>query len=693
MKWSIVRARVLLVVAVVLTSLVSIPSASAQDLDFEPDFFQSEISDIDIELTRSDFEISGANVQSYPGGEGETIQIRGDGAFAQVALYDDSDTNLETMELYNSQFEEEVDEFEVLDMVEDGEVVWTFALASLDGQDLLYFLSVTEDVDGNVDLLEGLYATEPLFFDSVIEAQDTISISGDPFLAAVDVDELEEIYAGGGSDSRSNDDDEDDSRTRSRDADDDSRSRDRDDDEDDSRTRDRDDEDNTRSRDRDQDDDNSRSRDRDQDDEDDSRSRDRDDDDGDRRSRDRDEDQDADDRSSRGRNSGGEEYTFEVVAAEMTVSDDVEIVNTSVDAPGMEQVQFQSAGTEGIALVQVVRSRASAESTLDLILENLAGLSESTENVGTGADATSAWSLDATVSGGEEALILVYVETERFPDYHYVEVIISPESDFLDDLDTFNLAVEFEGDGMFSGLDFDEIEELVDGGGSLNRQSDEPDDDTGSTRGRRTDAKIESGEDPGTTRERSREQDAGTSELDLESQGLVSESEFESLQYGYSVEWDDSVWGVDKEWELTANSDTQNGIDHVILFWLEGNASMMIQVMPADNAEPADFVDMWESEDYIVDMVHEDAEILVSDSGRYSAAVVYLTYSNDGEELILIQEVIDIDGGDTVALITMFGAPEEVADAYADAEDLVTVDGLDLVSTFTPREISRAIGS
>src|SRR5690606_25820494 len=146
-----------------------------------------------------------------------------------------------------------------------------------------------------------------------------------------------------------------------------------------------------------------------------------------------------------------------------------------------------------------------------------------------------------------------------------------------------------------------------------------------------TDAKIESGEDPGTTRERSREQDAGTSELDLESQGLVSESEFESLQYGYSVEWDDSVWGVDKEWELTANSDTQNGIDHVIHVWIEGNASMMIQDMPADNAEPADFGDMWESEDYIVDMAHEDAEILVSDSGRYSAAVVYLAYSNDGE--------------------------------------------------------------
>jgi hypothetical protein len=675
--------RILLMLSVVVSGLAGVSSAAAQDLDFEPDYFQSEISDIEIELSRSDFEITGANAQSYPGGEGETVRLSSDGAFVQVAFYDDPDTNLETMELYNSQFEGEVDEFVVLDTEEDGEVVWTFAAASLEGQELLYFLSVTEDVDGNVDLLEGIYATEPVFFDDLLEAQETISIGGDPFLAEIDVDELEDIYSTGGSDNRSGDDDD---RSREDDADDDTRSRDRDDqDEDDSRTRDREDaEDDTRSRDTDEDEDNTRSRDRDTEDE--SRSRDRDDD-----------EEDPDNGSTRGRTSGGEQYQFEVVSADLTVSGGVEVVDAVVNAPGVEQIQLKITDTDGIALVQMVRARTSAEATLDQILANLAGASGSFENVGTGADATSAWSLDATVSGGEEALILVYVETDRFPDYHYVEVIISPHSDFLDDLDTLNSDVEIDGEGLFAGVDFFEMEELV-GGGSSDRQTDDTGDESGrdreGTSGRRTDAKIEAGEDPGTTRDRSRDRDdtSDASGIDLESQGLVSAREFESLQYGYVVEWDDAVWSVDVEWELSANSDTENGVDHVILFWLDGNASMLIQIMPADGAGPADFVDVWESGDYIVDAVHEDAEILESDSGRSSGAVVYLTYNDDGDELILIQEVIDIDGGDTVALITMFGAPEDVADAYADAEDLVTVDGLDLVGTFTPREITSAVG-
>jgi hypothetical protein len=241
-------------------------------------------------------------------------------------------------------------------------------------------------------------------------------------------------------------------------------------------------------------------------------------------------------------------------------------------------------------------------------------------------------------------------------------------------MDAFGENVQVDGVPMFSQADRETIGFLLEGG-------EDPNEGASATEEAGTDDKNNpNGDEP--TEE--------ASGLDLESQGLVSESEYESPQYGVIVEWDESVWGIDPEWELTAVSDEETGIDSVILFWLNGDASMMIQIMPSDGSEPADIVEVWESDDYVVESVHEDAGILLSDSGRNSGGVIYLTYNTDGEELILAQEVIYIDD-ETMAVVTMFSSPDDIVDAYADAEDLVAVDDNDAAGTFTPREIEGAL--
>jgi hypothetical protein len=300
--------------------------------------------------------------------------------------------------------------------------------------------------------------------------------------------------------------------------------------------------------------------------------------------------------------------------------------------------------------------------------------------LGTDADRTSAWSLDAGVINGQQSLIYIWVDDSRYDDVHYIELLIAPESTFIDDMGAFNANVEIDGVAMYEDTDIELLESLIEGGG-------QPDDgQTGDDR--------ESGQDRDKAGRETRDvedDDIDTRRIDLESQGLVSDSEFESLQHGVAVEWDDAAWGIDPEWELSAVSDPETGIDSVILFWQEGGGSMMIQIMPSQGGSPADYLDLWESEEFVLDSVHEDAEILLSDSGRSSAAVIYLSYDDDGEEVILVQEVIDLDGGETVAVVTMFASPGSVADAYADAEDLVAIEGTDAVGTFTPREIENAV--
>jgi hypothetical protein len=55
-----------------------------------------------------------------------------------------------------------------------------------------------------------------------------------------------------------------------------------------------------------------------------------------------------------------------------------------------------------------------------------------------------------------------------------------------------------------------------------------------------------------------------------------------------------------------------------------------------------------------------------------------------------VQEAIYIDD-EVSAIVTIFGTPESMVDAYADAEDMVSVDGNDAAGTFTSREIERAV--
>lgn len=208
-------------------------AAAQVEPDWDPDFYQSELTGYEIEVSGSDFVIDDVVYQEYDDGENEQIYIEGEVSTAQVSFFDDSDAPEDTIELWISDLSEGMDTLEVVDSGEDDDVVWYYAEGTYEDLGFVYYIQVTEDVDGNVDVLESVLTVEGGLVDAIDVAQQDISIDGEEFMDDVDLDDLEEFLDGG--DFRTGDDDGDDS-SRPGDTDTD---QDTDEDEDSSTTRDR----------------------------------------------------------------------------------------------------------------------------------------------------------------------------------------------------------------------------------------------------------------------------------------------------------------------------------------------------------------------------------------------------------------------------------------------------------------------
>lgn len=597
------RVRALLLCALLVASCMNGNAAVAQrDDDVDPEFFESELSGIEVEVT-GNFAIYQAELQEYRHGQGEIVSIGSDTAYVQVSFFDDTDTSQETLEIYNDSFESEVDEFVVLDEGDRRDTVFTFAVAELEGVEFYYYLSVTEDVEENVDVLQRVFATDATFFDDLADAQESITIDRDGFLENVDVADLEDI-ADGAVEQRGDDPTEEPAET----------------------------------------------------------------------------EEPTEEPVETGEPveavptidpATATVYDMEIVPGQIVATSDVQVFPASVVPPGVEEIPFRLGDAEG-TIVLLLRPMH-PEQTLEQLLQIFTPEGATRENIGTDADRTSAWSLDILEVDGEQTLFYVHVQNDRFSRYHYSEVVFAPIGELEGSLDAFGDNVQIDGIPMFAEAERETIAFLLEGGETANQQ-------TGGREESGTEEKNDQGEE-------ATEESGGT---DLESQGLIASNEYESPQYGIGIEWDDTVWDADPAFEQTAVSDTDAGIDTLVLFWLNGDAAMFFLVMPSDSDEPADFVDLWQSDEYILDQVHEDAEVLLADSSRNSGGVVYRSYNAEGQEMIVVNEAIYIDD-ETIVLLTMYGSPADIAGAYGDAEDLISVDGNDATGTFTSREIDRAL--
>ncbi|MCA9832417.1 MAG: hypothetical protein KC435_00560 [Thermomicrobiales bacterium] len=189
--------RPLATVVMAASLAVSAGSAFAQTQDFEPEFYESQLSGFEINVSGPTFEITAADLQHYSNGDGEVVTIDSELSSAEVSFFDDDDTPDESIDAYLGSLEQVAENYVVVDRDTDGDVSYALASFEYQGVPFIYYVQVTQDVVGNVDFFESFLSTTDNFGSEMGIAQDEIDIDGSGFAENVDADELVDMAANG----------------------------------------------------------------------------------------------------------------------------------------------------------------------------------------------------------------------------------------------------------------------------------------------------------------------------------------------------------------------------------------------------------------------------------------------------------------------------------------------------------------
>lgn len=330
----------------------------------------------------------------------------------------------------------------------------------------------------------------------------------------------------------------------------------------------------------------------------------------------------------------------------------------------------------------------------------------------------------AQLDGTEVGLFSVLQETDD-PAFDEIAVYLAPVSAFAEGMDVLQQSVTVDDVPVFDGVESAGLQAVLDANAGTvesgpaqdtpaETDADKPSDDVGTAEATQEaaaeDADTVDGRDArrlpteGETPEAANESETGRGAgaridepqsepdaTDLEALGLVEEGEYVSPQFDTEVLWDPS-WELDRAADEPLVSDAERGMDSLVLIWNgEDFVLLYVDLFAAEGLTPEDFAIYWTSDEYLEENADPDAEILLDDSDDASGAVLMRDYLSDGEEVIILREALSLDGGDTIALVTLIGFPETFPDAYADAREGITIDGDAAVQTFTPLRIERAI--
>lgn len=176
----------------------SAQTADWTDIDYEPDQFTSGISDYDVAVAGTDFEITSASESRYQGGRGEMVIIESAGSILEVDFFDDDFSAQEDIDLWLDS----VRDFERVDEIDsqyDENGGWAFYRVE-DTQELSqpYYYYITEKTDVNgtrIDIMQSIWAPESELTTELNIAQEDVTISGDSFMSNISSGELEDMIA------------------------------------------------------------------------------------------------------------------------------------------------------------------------------------------------------------------------------------------------------------------------------------------------------------------------------------------------------------------------------------------------------------------------------------------------------------------------------------------------------------------
>lgn len=152
-------------------------------------------------------------------------------------------------------------------------------------------------------------------------------------------------------------------------------------------------------------------------------------------------------------------YTFEMDDIELTVTDDVEINDTQFEEDSYEQVLLVGMGS--IGAVSLIPSPFDAERTLDGFMGGFLSEMEDSAEIDRGVEGGTAWAMYQATIGGADMYVYATVNDDMY-ESHYLELIAAPVDFFEDEFVVFQDSVQINGDGMFNGIDIDDLLAIID---------------------------------------------------------------------------------------------------------------------------------------------------------------------------------------------------------------------------------------
>lgn len=187
----------------------------------------------------------------------------------------------------------------------------------------------------------------------------------------------------------------------------------------------------------------------------------------------------------------------------------------------------------------------------------------------------------------------------------------------------------------------------------------------------------------------------------LEDAGLISDTEYESPQFGYEVEWTDD-WVLDDYYDnpdeglQPVMTDPENEQDRLYLIWTEGSADygfITIIGQTASRGGPDADVEEWTDRDYIEGQWPEDeweVDVVLEEEGRDRGSVVYSLVSAEGDQYYTIYLSIELDGGEMI-YITFSTSEASFEDAFEHVSEDIEIDGDPIFTLYDWDDIEDAL--
>lgn len=185
-----------------------------------------------------------------------------------------------------------------------------------------------------------------------------------------------------------------------------------------------------------------------------------------------------------------------------------------------------------------------------------------------------------------------------------------------------------------------------------------------------------------------------------EKAGLVSDTEYESPQFGHTLEWTDD-WAIDYWYSDPANtaigpavlSDEDEEVDGIHLMWdspQDTSAFLAVSIHSEKPGGPDADIETW-IEEYIENEWTEQVDVLLEETSPSSSAILVSsvhTYTCR-QPLTLFQSILLDDG--TTQVIVLGASANTFTGAYEATSEDMTFNGDSIDLVFSPADLEEAI--